>query len=261
MIDPFAKPLNQRLQHDLRSSGGQAASLAPDVLLGDSTRGVRLLLEYTKVEEALRASGIGSTIVVFGSARVHASGPEWHKVWYQQTRTFARIASERGGALQIQDGSRENVIATGGGPGLMEAANRGAHEAGAPSIGFNIGLPLEQKANQSSSPELTFRFHYFAIRKLHLAMRANALVVFPGGFGTLDELFELLTLKQTGKAAPIPILLFDEDYWRKVLNFDHLLNMGMVDEHDLSIFQYASEPEMAWSLLEGHLLSPHADAR
>jgi uncharacterized protein (TIGR00730 family) len=206
-------------------------------------------MEYAKAEEALRAWGVGSTIVVFGSARVRENGPPQHETWYQQARLFARIVSEKGGALELNGGLRQNVITTGGGPGLMEAANRGAHDAGAPSIGFNIQLPKEQKANAYSSPDLTFRFQYFGIRKMHLAMRANALVVFPGGFGTLDELFEILTLKQTGKTPFMPILLFDEEYWRGLINFNLLVSSGFIGEEDLRAFQFADEPETAWSLI------------
>ncbi len=175
-----------------------------DFLLGDSMRGVRFLIEYAKAEEALRKWGIRSTIVVFGSARVREDGPKRHANWYNQARSFARIVSERGGALLKDGPMRDNVIATGGGPGLMEAANRGASDAGAPSIGFNIGLPQEQEPNAYSTPDLTFRFHYFAMRKMHLAMRANALVVFPGGFGTFDELFEVVTLQADTPLAADP---------------------------------------------------------
>jgi uncharacterized protein (TIGR00730 family) len=147
----------------------------------------------------------------------------------------------------------------------MEAANRGAHDAGAPSIGFNITLPHEQEPNAYSTPELTFRFHYFAMRKMHLAMRANALVVFPGGFGTLDELFELLTLRQTGKAPPIPIALFDQTYWRSIINFQAMSKMGMVDLSDLDLITYADTAEDLWRQLteKGVLnrLSPEARIR
>lgn len=214
-------------------------------------RGERLRREYVRVEEALVAWGVRSTVVVFGSAAARADGPGGHARWYAHARAFARLVSERGGALAPSDGQRDNVIATGGGPGVMEAANRGASEAGAPSIGFNIRLPAEQAANPYSTPELTFDFHYFAIRKLHLAQRASALVVFPGGFGTLDELFEMLTLKQTGKAPPLPILLYDEAFWRSVVDFDRLASMGLVDRADLAIFRFASEPEAAWDALVG----------
>jgi uncharacterized protein (TIGR00730 family) len=136
----------------------------------------------------------------------------------------------------------------------MGAANRGAHDVGAPSIGFNITLPHEQEPNPWSTPELTFRFHYFAMRKMHLAMRANALVVFPGGFGTFDELFELLTLRQTDKAPPIPIVLFDEGYWRSVINFDVLVEHGMIAAGDLELFRFAEDAEGVWrALLAGGL--------
>src|SRR6185437_10863274 len=134
---------------------------------------------------------------------------------YEEARNFGRIASQRGGAFAPHDRWRDNVIATGGGPGIMEAANRGAYEIGAPSIGFNITLPHEQEPNPYTTPELTFQFHYFAMRKMHLAMRANALVVFPGGYGTLDELFEILTLEQTRKAPPAPVVLMGRAYWQR----------------------------------------------
>ncbi|HYF23521.1 MAG TPA: TIGR00730 family Rossman fold protein [Caulobacteraceae bacterium] len=236
------------------------AALDHDFLLGDSMRGVRFLLEYEKADEALRAWGVRSTIVVFGSARIAENGPGRQGFWYEQARRFGRIASERGGA--IRDGAakpRDNVVATGGGPGIMEAANRGASEAGAPSVGFNITLPHEQFPNAYSTPELTFRFHYFAIRKMHLAMRANALVVFPGGFGTLDELFELLTLRQTGKAPAIPILLFDKAYWTSVIRFERLAEEGMIRPEDLELFAYADEAEEAWERLLACGLKPHQD--
>lgn len=244
------------------------AALDQDYILGDSTRGVRFLLEYAKAEELLRAWNIVSTIVVFGSARVMLGGSGDEKAataplpprakpkpgkraawWYEQARLFARLASERGGALDSRNGIHRNVIATGGGPGIMEAANRGASEAGAPSIGFNIRLPAEQVPNIYSTPELTFQFHYFAMRKMHLAMRAAALVVFPGGFGTLDELFELLTLTQTGKAPPIPIVCFDRDYWTRVIDFEALVAEKMIEAADLELFDFANDAEEVWEKL------------
>ena len=145
----------------------------------------------------------------------------------------------------------------------MEAANRGAFDAGAPSIGFNITLVHEQQPNPYSTPDLTFRFQYFAIRKMHLAMRANALVVFPGGFGTLDEMFEILTLKQTAKLSQIPILLFDQSYWRSLLNLDALVSEGMIAPQDTRLFMFADNPEQAWTLLREPLLcafSPRRDS-
>ena len=239
-----------------------------DFLLGDSMRGVRLQLEYAKVEERLRAWAVRSTIVVFGSARVLPRGSQDQAEytatlppgavpragdqsarWYEEARRFGRIASERGGALISRGGIRDNVIATGGGPGIMEAANRGASEANAPSIGFNIGLPVEQQPNAYSTPDLTFQFHYFAVRKLHFAMRANALVVFPGGFGTLDELFELLTLMQTHKMPPIPVVLVDQLYWTRLINFRTLVDEGMIAPADLDLFSYVENAEEAWQQL------------
>jgi uncharacterized protein (TIGR00730 family) len=222
--------------------------LDSDFLLGDSMRGVRLQLEYEKAEEILRSWAVRSTIVVFGSARVRPEGAAGG-ARYEEARRFGRIASERGGALNTGDGARDNVIATGGGPGIMEAANRGAMEAGAPSVGYNIGLPHEQEPNAWTTPALTFQFHYFAVRKLHFAMRANALVIFPGGFGTLDELFELLTLMQTMKMHRIPVVLVDREYWSTLINFKHLVQEGMIAPEDLELISYADGAESAWSEL------------
>lgn len=233
----------------LASPSYRLPALDQDFILGDSMRGVRFLLEYAKAEEALRAWGVRSTIVVFGSARAREDGPGRQSFWHAEARKFGRIASERGGARNSQNGLRDNVIATGGGDGIMGAANQGAADAGAPSIGFNITLPHEQEPNAFSTPELTFRFHYFAMRKMHLAMRANALVVFPGGFGTFDELFELLTLYQTGKVSRLPIVLFDEPFWRSVVNMDALVEHGMIAPHDLNLVSYADSAEATWSRL------------
>jgi uncharacterized protein (TIGR00730 family) len=229
-------------------------ALDKDFILRDSMRGVRFLLEYAKAEEGLRAWGVASTLVVFGSARARPAGvpsplgPRGAH-WYEEARRFGAIASRKGGALIAEGGPRENVIATGGGPGIMEAASRGASEAGAPSIGFNIALPHEQEPNPYTTPELTFSFHYFGMRKMHLAMRARALVVFPGGFGTLDELFELLTLHQTGKAPTLPVVLADRDYWTKIINFPALLEAGMIVADDLKLFEYADTAEEIWDCL------------
>ena len=244
----------------MASPSYRLAALDQDFLLGDSMRGVRFLMEYAKAEEALRAWGVRSTIVVFGSARVGEDSSPAHARWYAEARAFGRLASERGGALRGAVGQpRDNVIATGGGPGIMGAANRGAHDVGAPSIGFNITLPHEQEPNPWSTPELTFRFHYFAMRKMHLAMRANALVVFPGGFGTFDELFEVLTLRQTGKAPPIPIVLVDKAYWTSVIGFDGLLEHGMISRADLDLIAFAEDAEGIWSALVAGGLRPNEE--
>lgn len=221
-----------------------------DFLLSEPMRGVRFLLEYAKADLQLQQARIKSTIVVFGGARIREDGPGKHALWYSEARKFGRIASERGGALCKEDGGdRYHVIATGGGPGAMEAACRGARDAGAPAIGFNITLPHEQEPNAYTTPELTFNFHYFAMRKMHLAMRTKALVVFPGGFGTMDELFEILTLRQTRKAPSMPIVLFDEVYWREIVNFEALVKHGAIEETDLMLFRFANTAEAAWDAL------------
>jgi uncharacterized protein (TIGR00730 family) len=240
-----------------------------DFLLRDEMRDIRFALEFAKADLGLRDWGIRSTVIVFGSARTlspeqmatslaaadtEAARARLTKLatqvpYYEAAREFGRIVSERGGAFAPHDRWRDNVIATGGGSGIMEAANRGAFECGAPSIGFNIRLPHEQEPNAYSTPELTFRFHYFAMRKMHMAMRASALVVFPGGFGTMDELFEILTLAQTRKMPPIPIVLFNTAYWRRVIAFDFLVSEGMIEEADLASFDFADTAEEIWSAL------------
>ena len=231
----------------LAAAAYRLPALDQDFLLGDTTRGIRFQLEFQKAEEHLRAWGVATTVVVFGSARIKEGNSSG---WYEAAREFARICSEEGGAKLELKAPRYNVIATGGGPGTMEAANRGAHDAGAPSIGFNITLPLEQEPNAYSTPDLTFRFHYFAMRKMHFAMRAAALVVFPGGFGTMDELFEILTLRQTGKMEDgLPVVLYDSKYWKTTVNFEHLLVTGMINVADLDLFGFADTPQEAWTEL------------
>ncbi|WP_225889997.1 LOG family protein [Indioceanicola profundi] len=237
----------------------------------DQTRAIRFALEYEKAELGLRAWGIRSTIVVFGSARIPspeqagallgaARTPEERataeakakrSAWYEEARRFARIVSETGGALTPSaQGILDNVICSGGGPGIMEAANRGAHDVGAPSIGLNILLPHEQGPNPYSTPELTFNFHYFHMRKFHLAQRANGLAVFPGGYGTLDECFEMLNLRSTNKSSPLPIVLVGRDYWSRVLNFDALLEHGMISPGDLNHFEMVDTAEEAWQAMQ-----------
>jgi hypothetical protein len=233
----------------IASSAYRLAALDQEFLLGDSTRGLRFQLEYQKAEEALRTFGVVSTLVVFGSARIREDGPGRQAFWYDQARQFGRVASLEGGAARGGP-LYFNVVATGGGPGAMEAANRGAFETGAPTIGFNITLPREQQPNRFTTPALTFRFHYFAMRKMHFAMGAKALIVFPGGFGTFDELFELITLVQTGKAPAMPIVLVDEVYWRKVVDWDALVEDGMIAAEDLDLVSFAADAADAWERLK-----------
>jgi uncharacterized protein (TIGR00730 family) len=242
----------------------------------EELRGLRFALEYSKADLVLRDWGVRSTVIVFGSARIPspevaaeriaaapAGAPRlraeklgaWSR-YYQEAQAFAKLVSEEGGALKPVEGWRDNVIATGGGPGIMEAANRGAHDAGAPSIGFNITLPGEQQPNAYSTPDLTFRFHYFAMRKMHLAMRARALAVFPGGFGTMDELFEVLTLQQTQKASVTPVVLVGRDYWRSVINFDAMIDSGLIEADDLKIFDIVDTGAEAWAALKARGLKP-----
>lgn len=258
---------------DSRHLMGSRSYLLPvedeNFLLRDELRSIRFALEYQKAELLLRDWGIRSTVVVFGSARVPSPEQlaearaaarttadekrlavlERKGALYEKARELGRIVSQRGGAFSPRHRWRDNVIATGGGPGIMEAVNRGAFEVGAPSIGFNIQLPHEQRPNPYTTPELAFQFHYFAMRKMHLAMRANALVAFPGGFGTLDELFEILTLLQTRKMGPVPVVLFDENYWRNAVNFEALLAAEMVEPEDVALFDFADSAEEAWQAL------------
>ena len=228
----------------------QLAALDQEFILGDSMRGARFMMEYAKAEEHMRARRIRSTIVVFGSARIREDGGDWQAKTYNAARSFARIASERGGALADRAPWHDNVIVTGGGPGIMEAANRGAQDAGAMSIGLNIAIPHEQAPNPYITPELSFKFHYFAMRKMHFAMRAKALVIFPGGFGTLDELFELLTISQTGKAPAIPVVLYDRAFWTRIINFEALAETGMISPEDLGLFDIVDDAEEAWERLK-----------
>ena len=237
-------PSNFEQTHD---AAYRLAALDTDFLLGDSTRGIRFQLEYMKAEESLRALDIESTVVVFGSARVREGDGSG---WYEAAREFGRICSSFGGAKDGSGTPRQNVIATGGGPGIMEAANRGAHDVDAPSIGYNITLTFEQQPNPYSTPDLTFRFHYFAMRKMHFAMRAAALVVFPGGFGTFDELFELLTLRQTGKMTKsLPVVLYDSKFWNTTVNFQNLADCKLIKQKDLDLFTIADTPQEAWDAL------------
>ncbi len=248
-----------------RSAAYRLGFLDPDFMMREELRPVRLQLELLKPELLLEEHGIRSTIVVFGSARIPApekaeahcreceeSGDAVEAArarrraansrYYEEARRFAQIVSEASQEGAISD----YVMATGGGPGIMEAANRGAHEADADSIGFNIVLPREQVPNPYVPPDLSFRFHYFALRKMHFLMRAKALVIFPGGFGTLDELFDALTLIQTQKMPHMPVILFGRDYWDRVLNFDVMVEEGMITEAERNLVSYVESAEEAW---------------
>jgi uncharacterized protein (TIGR00730 family) len=215
-------------------------------------RGLRLLAEYLEPLAVLRRERVRDTVVFFGSARVTEDGPLGS--FYKDARTLAKLITEW--SQQFIDGSYRFVVCSGGGPGIMEAANRGAADAKGKTIGLNIGLPFEQLPNPYITPELSFEFHYFFMRKFWFAYPAKALVVFPGGFGTLDEMFEILTLVQTQKLAKkITVLLYGSQYWKEVLNFDALVKWGTISPEDLNLFQYADDPETAFDLLREGLLT------
>jgi uncharacterized protein (TIGR00730 family) len=212
-------------------------------LTRDETRPLRLAMELMKPELLQAEAGIRSTVVVFGSARI-APGT----AWYEAARKFAFLVTEAGNRGAIQD----FAVVTGGGPGIMEAANRGATEAGGKSIGLSIVLPREQEPNAWITPDLSFQFHYFGIRKMHFLLRARALAVFPGGFGTLDELFECLTLVQTAKIPRIPILLFDQAWWRRLLDLEALVADGMISASDVGLIRFVETPEQAVAAIGTH---------
>lgn len=262
----------------LRSPSYKKAYKDPDFLERPECRSIRVQLELAKPELELQHFKIDSTIVVFGSARIREYAEAQHLVdiakaaledtptdkrrlhnlqraeellklskYYDLARRFGRIVSE-----ECKDDERNNyVIITGGGPGIMEAANRGAYDAGMPSIGLNISLPMEQSPNPYISPELCFQFHYFAVRKMHFLLRAKALVIFPGGYGTLDEFFEALTLRQTRRMQHIPIVMFGaNDYWNKIINFKKMAHWGMINDDDLDLYYEAETPEQAWDYIK-----------
>ena len=222
-----------------------------DFLCREELRPVRLQLELLKPQMIMDERGIQSTIVLMGSARIPAKGEEKGRAtdalagWYEEARKLARLITER----SMDSYGRENVIVTGGGPGIMEAGNRGAHEAGGHSIGLNIVLPHEQAPNSYVTPDLCFNFHYFAVRKMHFLMRARAICIFPGGFGTLDEMFETLTLIQTGLMKRVPFLLFGRDFWETVINWQALADAGTISPNDLSLFQYVETAEQAMEII------------
>jgi uncharacterized protein (TIGR00730 family) len=213
----------------------------------DDARPLRILAEYLEPMHAFHRERIRDTIVFFGSARLASEGPLGH--YYDAARELARLVTTW--SKNLPSHARRYVVCTGGGGGIMEAANRGASEAGGKTIGLNIGLPHEQQPNAYLTRELTFEFHYFFMRKLWFAHLARALVVFPGGFGTLDELTEILTLMQTRKfGRRIPVVLYGSSYWNEIINFNALVRHGMIDREDLSLFQFADDPATAFGLLQ-----------
>lgn len=241
----------------------------PEFLMRRETRGTRMQLEMLKPDLDQSEQGVESTVVVFGSARflspeaaalalaeAQSSGDAAslaiaqrhvrNAEHYENARLFAHLVAGHSARLPLKD---RIFICTGGGPGIMEAANRGAHEMGVPTVGLNITLPHEQHANPYVTPSLSFKFHYFALRKMHFMMRAKALVAFPGGFGTLDELFEIITLVQTQKAAPVPIILFGTSYWRRLINFDVLVEDGVISPEDMNLLTFTDDPQVAWETI------------
>jgi uncharacterized protein (TIGR00730 family) len=241
----------------------------PEFLLRRETRGIRFQLELLKPDLEQQAHGIENTIVVFGSARFRsedeaaalvaaaeaggdpdiirrARALQRNAHYYEKARAFGRIVAEYCAGKEPRD---MLFICTGGGPGIMQAANRGAYEGNGISVGLSIALPMEEAANPYVTPALSFQFHYFALRKMHFMMRAKALVAFPGGFGTLDELFAVSTLVQTRKSKQVPIVLFGSPYWKKLINFEALVEEGVISPADLELFQFADEPQQAWDII------------
>ncbi|MEP7348584.1 MAG: LOG family protein [Sphingorhabdus sp.] len=261
----FAK--KQLVTPQTQSKSYSLAFQDTEFLLREELRPVRFQLELLKTEMLLEEANIASTLVIYGSARI----PEPDKAdaliatakddrsrtiaermkdkarYYEESRKLAQLASEC--AITDDDGQRHFVVCSGGGPSIMEAANRGAADVGAESIGLNIVLPHEQAPNVYVTPGLSFQFHYFALRKMHFLLRARAVAVFPGGFGTFDEFFELLTLVQTGKIKKMPILLFGQDFWNRVVNFEELMLEGVISPPDLELFQFVETAEEAWDAI------------
>ncbi|MDI9330838.1 MAG: TIGR00730 family Rossman fold protein [Alphaproteobacteria bacterium] len=253
----------------LEPDSNRLAFADPEFLLRRETRGIRFQLELLKPDLGMKAHGIEHTVVVFGSAR-YRSRQDADAAWlaaqekndatalaraevlrrnahyYEQAREFSALVAQRS---TRQPASERLYICTGGGPGIMEAANRGAFEAGGISVGLNIALPHEQQPNPYITPGLSFKFHYFALRKMHFVMRAKALVAFPGGFGTLDELFETLTLVQCKKAIPVPIVLFGSQHWKRLLDLDLLVEEGAISAEDLDLIQYVDTVDQAWAAI------------
>lgn len=264
--DPLKNSSDDKHQAEVIPKTPQSASPSyrlaytdTDFLCREELRPIRLQLELLKPEMILSERGIKSTVVMFGGARIPEPGAaawaarndiqkknlEAASAYYDEARKFAQLCAVEAEKFD----HREYVVMTGGGPGVMEAGNRGASEAGAPSIGLNILLPHEQAPNPYVTPELSFNFHYFAIRKMHFLMRAKAVVVFPGGFGTMDELFETVTLIQTKRMAPIPLILFGRDFWHSIINFKALADFGTIAPDDIDLFHFAETAEEAWKIV------------
>ena len=236
-----------------------------DFMCRDELRPVRLQLELLKPQMLLDERGIESTIVLFGGARIpdpaHKDQARTQTLadlsaFYDEAREFARLMTLK----SLESSGRENVICTGGGPGVMEAGNRGAVDAGGCSIGLSIVLPHEQAPNNYVTPDLSFNFHYFAIRKMHFLMRARAICVFPGGFGTMDEMFETLTLIQTGRMERVPFLLFGREFWEKVINWEALADAGTISDQDLDLFRFVDTAQEAMELIENWKPAPPRDS-
>ena len=231
-------------------------AFADDAFLGrDELRPVRLQLELLKFEMLMAEHGIDSTVVLFGGARIPSPAEKANarsdtladlSRFYDEAREFSRLMTRK----SVASGNRDFVVVTGGGPGVMEAGNLGAHQEGGVSIGLNIVLPHEQAPNPYVTPDLAFNFHYFAIRKMHFLMRACAICVFPGGFGTLDELFETLTLIQTGRMQRVPMLLFGREFWERIINWEALADAGTISREDLDLFRYVESAAEAADVIE-----------
>jgi len=278
-MEPESSDHTSHLRADGTSPSYIPADKDTEFLQREELRPIRIGLELLKPELIQREQGIQSTIVVFGSARLQESAAAKHALrmaeeeaartpndptcqqmvavarrqlalskYYDVAREFSRLVSS---TCQV-DGRCDYVIVTGGGPGIMEAANRGADDVKAKSIGFNITLPHEQRPNPYITPELCFQFRYFAIRKMHFLIRAKALVAFPGGFGTLDELFETLTLLQTGKTENVMVVLVGRDFWERLINWQLLVENGLIGQEDLRLFHYAETAQEAWDLIGRH---------
>lgn len=242
-----------------RSAAYRLAYVDEDFMMRRELRAVRIGLELMKPEFGFVEHGIKSTVVLFGGARIPEPGKEARSSknlqqkknlekashYYTQARKFAKLCAQ----YSATTGHHEFVIITGGGPGVMEAGNRGAADVGAPSIGLNIVLPHEQAPNPYVTPELCFDFHYFAMRKMHFLMRAKVIAIFPGGFGTLDELFESLTLIQTGRMKRVPVLMFGREFWKNVLNVDYLAEQGTISPDDAKLFNYVESAEEGWDII------------